>query len=115
MNGRARQLSIKVRSASPPSLWPRRRVTLRSVAQRPFPSIIIAICSGKAGAEEAWTCATSVMDFLYAHDIFFFGNELFVNFFDVIVGQFLDFIRLGAVLVLGNLFVFFLFLDLIHS
>jgi translation elongation factor EF-Ts len=51
----------------------------------------------------------------HAHDIFFFGHEQLIDFLHVIIGQLLHFIGLCALLIFGDFFILFLFLQFIHS
>src|SRR5574343_1458104 len=91
------------RTASRPRLWPATRGRKRFLAQRPLPSIMMAMCRGTAR-----TSGTSCVELankgrpLYSHQFGFFGGQCLVDLGSVLVGQLLDVVLAAALFVLGN-------------
>src|SRR6185295_8335708 len=81
-----------------PSLWPMTRGSMRFLAQRPLPSMIIAMCWGVSGIRDS-----------DGKDVLFLLGDQLVHVGDVLVGQGLDLVQLALegvlaqVLVLGGL------------
>src|SRR3989338_852793 len=86
------------RTDSTPSLCPAIRGNPRSFAQRPLPSMIIAICRGMF-----WGSSLDL------HNLFFFARIEFINFGAAFIGQVLDFLVLSFLIILGKSFIVFLF------
>src|SRR5690349_10281604 len=82
--------SMHMRTGRTPSLWPAWRGRPRASAQRPLPSMMIAMCLGILTAGAAG-CS-------HLHDFLFLGGELSVDVTDVLVGELLD-VDLGLLLV----------------
>src|SRR6218665_2963184 len=85
---RSRQARMQRRRLSIPWRWPARRGRKRLVAQRPLPSMTMAMCCGVASD---WVMAAGggqpVSD---SHHFLFLARHQLVDGDDVLVGQLLD-------------------------
>src|SRR5580765_608144 len=93
---RRRQNSTAARTAFWPSRWPRLRGRRRRSAQRPLPSMTIAMWRGMRGADSA-----SIE--LHRHQLVFLELDDAVDVLDELVGELLDIVFGARVLVLGDL------------
>src|SRR5215470_2856014 len=98
-----RLVSTTARTESLPRLWPSRRDRPRCSAQRPLPSMITATCRGRRVVSKTGAFKTATESHL--HDLVFFDLELFVELFDVVLGEVLDLLLRLVQLVLGDLLV----------
>src|SRR4051812_18255896 len=95
--------STTCRAASAPLRWPSVRLRFRAVAQRPLPSMIIAMCLGMLGAV---FMRLNLLDFLL------FMSKCLFDLFDPAIGHFLDFffrlfqLVLGQFILLGSFHAF---------
>src|SRR5690606_10641109 len=109
--------SMTRRTACTPLAWPAARGNMRRVAQRPFPSMMMAKCcgteevSGMETVELICMASTTGRSPSYGHDLGFFLADHFVNFSHMTVGQLLDFVLHAALVVLGYFFVLDEFLE----
>src|SRR5688500_9313121 len=91
------------RTASSPRLCPATRGRKRCFAQRPLPSMMIAMCRGTpcaSGMVSVELVCASTSD---RHEVRFFRLEGLVDLGDVAVGEFLDVVLGAALLVLRDL------------
>src|ERR1700752_2909014 len=89
----------------------------RAFAQRPLPSMMMATWRGTAPPSDASPILTAVEIGWFTsdlHDLFFFGGESVVDLLHVLVGELLHLVMQPAMLVLGDLAVFFLLLQRFH-
>jgi hypothetical protein len=98
------------RTVSTPRLWPATRGRKRFLAQRPLPSMMMAMCrgtsvaSGRMSRRTGKSChrARSRKTAQTCHQLGLFLGEHLVDFGDVLVGQLLDIILRTTLVVLGD-------------
>src|SRR4029078_6275179 len=100
-----------LRNASTPARWPASRGMPRALAQRPFPSMMIATCAGVAMVSLSGRCAPT----LNLHDFSFLIGKQVIDGADGLVGQLLDLIGALALIVLADVAVLFRFLQEVHA
>src|SRR5215207_116082 len=106
----SRQPWITSRTARMPAWWPSGRGRARPLAQRPLPSMMIAMWAGT----DPWTfscCSRSSLIPSDFHDLGFLGVDQAVDLLDVLVGDLLDVLLGPRLVVLGH---FLELLDLGH-
>src|SRR5438270_3759605 len=92
-----------------PALWPITRGSSRSRAQRLFPSMMIATCSGGVGTWLTWDSLP-----LDLHDLGFFAGCHLVDERDEPVGDFLQLLTATPGFIGGNLLLLFQPFDPVH-
>src|SRR5579863_4756769 len=120
---RRRQNSIAARTAFCPALWPKLRGRCRCLAQRPLPSMTMAICRGCRIVEISTLCTTASRWLglscmrcygLHRHQFVFFRFHHAVDVLDELVGELLHLVFGLAFLVFGDLLVLEQFLDVMQ-
>src|SRR5690606_8248865 len=105
---RSRQKSMQMLTARAPARWPTMRGRLRRAAQRPLPSMMMAMCRGtlirKPGAGSS-----------YRHQFLFLRLDHLVHGLDGLVGDLLDLVLAAALLVLADFLFLQQVLDLLVS
>src|SRR5712671_5059045 len=100
-----------LRSASTPARWPASRGMPRALAQRPFPSMMIATCAGVA----IFSLSGRLRPTLNLHDFRFLIGKQVVDGADHLIGKLLHLIGALAVIVLAHVAVFLRLLEKVHA
>src|SRR4051794_31878389 len=98
-----RQPSTTSRTAFIPAWWPSGRGSERPLAQRPLPSMMMAMWPGTAPCTRS-RCSRSLLMGSDFQDLRFFGMDESVDQLDMLVGELLDFLLSVPLVVLGDLF-----------
>src|SRR6185312_1865313 len=101
-----------LRNASTPARWPARRGMPRALAQRPFPSMMIATCAGVAMFSLSGQPMAKTLNL---HDFSFLIRKQVVDGADRFVGKFLDLFGTLALIVLADVPVLFRLPQEVHA